>query len=153
MTFLARSQPLRLDPARLQTLATLRKTVEPRLLSPISPDDTTVVTAAMPEAGRGGSEPGTPHMAFLNVQDGSSQPIDAAALKTLPESEVVWRTARTAAYLAADTAGSPLLVELDRASGTVISSTLRLPGRPLSLAPNASRVLILLSPNSRSSKR
>ena len=97
VTFLARSQPLRLDPARLQRLATLRKTVEPRLLSPISPDDTKVVTVAMPEAGRGGSEPGAPTMAFLNIQDGSSQPIDAAALKVLPETDVVWRDARTAA--------------------------------------------------------
>ena len=51
--YLARIQPLRLDPSGLQKLATLRKTMEPRLLSEVSPDDTMIVTVSMPEAGRG----------------------------------------------------------------------------------------------------
>lgn len=140
--YLAHLQPLRLQPAELQKLATLRNTTEPRLLSEVSPDDTTIVTMAFPETGRGGSEPGTPQFAFLNVQDGSSKAVDKAVLNVEPQTEVAWRDDQTAVYLSASKAGDPLLVELDRNSGSVISSTVRLPGRPLSLAPNASRVLI-----------
>jgi dipeptidyl aminopeptidase/acylaminoacyl peptidase len=140
--YLAHLQPLRLPPAELQKLATLRNTTEPRLLSAVSPDDTTIVTMALPETGRGGSEPGTPQFAFLNVQDGSSKAVDKAVLSAEPETEVAWRDDHTAVYLSATQAGDPLLVELNRDSGAVISSTVRLPGRPLSLAPNAARVLI-----------
>jgi dipeptidyl aminopeptidase/acylaminoacyl peptidase len=140
--YLAHVQPLRLHPVGLHRLATLRRTVETRLLTAVSPDDMTIVTLSLPHAGRGGSEPGIPQWAFLNVEDGSTRAIDAAALKAEPESDVVWRDDRTAVYLSANKAGSPLLVELDRASGSVVSSTLRLPGRPISLAPNASRLLI-----------
>src|ERR671927_1623649 len=42
--YLAHIQPLRLQGAELQKLAALRMTTLPRLLSPISPDDRTIVT-------------------------------------------------------------------------------------------------------------
>lgn len=142
VVYLARVQPLRLRPAELHKLATLRNTTEPRLISRVSPDDTTIVTAAQPEIGRSGTEAGTPTMAFLNVEDGSSKTIDKAALGVEPVTDVVWRDDRTAVYLSTNAAGMPLLVALDRDTGAVISSTLKMPGRPLSLAPNASRALI-----------
>src|ERR687886_2514289 len=79
VNYLAHVQPLRLQGAELQKLAALRMTTLPRLLSPVSPDDRTIVTVAIPEAGRGGSEPAAPRWAILNVQDGSSRAINAAA--------------------------------------------------------------------------
>src|SRR5919202_3476237 len=142
VNYLAHVQPLRLQGAELQKLAALRMTPLPRLLSPVSPDDRTLGTLAIPGAGRGGSNPAAPRWAFLNVQDGSSRAINAATNAAEPQTEIAWRDDRAAVYVSANQEGSPLLVTLNRDTGGVISSTLQLPGRPISLAPNAARLLI-----------
>jgi len=142
VAYLAHAQPLRLRPAELQKLALLRQTTEPRLMSEVSPDDRTIVTLALPETGRSGSEPGMPQFAFLNVEDGSSRPIATAVLDLEPQTDIVWRDPRTAVYVSADRAGAPLLVTLNRDTGAVASSPLHLPGRPVSLAPNGTRLLV-----------
>ena len=142
VVYLAYAQPLRLPPAELQKLARLRQTTEPRLMSAVSPDDRTIVTLNLPETGRSGSEAGTPQWAFLDVEDGSSRPIATAALDLEPQTEVVWRDARTAVYVSADRADTPRLVALNRDTGAVTSSPLRLPGRPVSLAPTGTQLLL-----------
>ncbi len=115
-------------------LASLQGTVFPRILSDVSPDDAVILTSV----GRQGRQ----QLAFVGVSDGSFKPV---RLEFPLLSNVAWRDAHTAVYISQDDGndGAPVLVALNRDSGTTVTSTLDLPGFPISLSPNATRVLVV----------
>ncbi len=117
----------------VKKLAALQGAVFPRMLSDVSPDDAVVLTAV----GRQGHQ----QLAFVGVSDGSFKPIQ---LEFPLLSNVAWRDVHTAVYISQDNGsdGAPILVALNRDSGAVVTSTLNLPGFPVSLSPNATRVLV-----------
>jgi dipeptidyl aminopeptidase/acylaminoacyl peptidase len=133
----AHPPPAILEFAELERLITLQSTSEVFLLSGVSPDDSTIIVAA------GSSEdPGSGQASWLNIQTGQLEPLPAEFLKLFPQSQVTWSSSQTAVYLSSNEAGDPLVVTLARESGEISSEALAINGKPLSLAPNGSRVLV-----------
>ncbi|MCC6457491.1 MAG: prolyl oligopeptidase family serine peptidase [Caldilineaceae bacterium] len=130
-----------LPPAELEKLTVLQNTKELFLYSRVSSDDSVVVFGSAALGSATGGEPEPPQLGFLNITDGSLQPVNPAFLMTPPESEVVWRDAQTAVYLSKSQAGTAVLVSLDRTTGSVAASELSLPGAPISLAPGGARLI------------
>jgi dipeptidyl aminopeptidase/acylaminoacyl peptidase len=129
---------LTLEPDEIEKITALQQTAFTSLFSEISPDDRAVFAVTF------GAE--RLDLAFRNVIDGSTVPLNELALIYGPISEIRWRDARTAAWLSFDFDVGPVLVEADSFTGDVVTSTLTLPGFPLSLAPNASRLLVAIEP-------
>lgn len=129
-----------LEQPEYDKLATLQNTRFPSLLSDVSPDDAAIFAGAFAA--------NEVELAFLNINDGSTTPVNPVALQYGPLSEIRWRDAQTASYVSVEQNGAPVLVSLNRTSGDVMTTTLTLPGFPLSLAPNASRVLLVIEPQS-----
>lgn len=123
-----------LDEAEAEKLARLQDVTFPNLLSEVSPDDRSILQLA--------AQPDAPPLAFLDVQTGALRPVDEAALEWSPLTEIGWRDARTAVYVSGNSRTGPVLISLDRDTGSVMTRTLELPGFPLSLAPNGSRVIV-----------
>jgi dienelactone hydrolase len=133
-----------LDEAEAMKIRTLQSTVETAVLSPVSPDDTTVLISFF--------EPGNPQVAglsFLNVQDGTRTPVQIQGVPPIPFSNIVWRDARTATYvgLSLGAESGPVRVTLDRVSGALNATALTLPGFPFpagGLAPDGRSLLVVL---------
>lgn len=125
---------LLLEAPEAEKVAALQSASFPNILSEVSPDDTTLVTLTL--------SPSVARFNFLNVVDGTSAGISNVALNYPPMTEVGWRDARTAIYISSNEDNDPVLVSMSRDGGTVMTSTLRLPGFPISLAPNGSRLLV-----------
>ena len=135
-----------LEPAELDKLVALRHTFELSLISEVSPDDRAVVAIGFLQD----SVSSPPFLGFLNIKDGSSRPIDPVLVATPPLTDMVWRDPHTVVYVSFDQTGSLLLVTLDRATGAVTTAPLPLPGFPVSIAPDASRVVVLIQPGAES---
>ncbi|HEU0292595.1 MAG TPA: prolyl oligopeptidase family serine peptidase, partial [Anaerolineales bacterium] len=58
------------------------------------------------------------------------------------QGEIAWSSDQIALYLSKNTNGDPVLVTLQRETGEIQVEVLQVGGRPLSLAPNGSRLLI-----------
>lgn len=129
---------LTLEPEEIERITALQGASFTSLFSEISPDDRAAFAVAF--------GPEQLDLAFKNVIDGSAVPLDELALIYGPISEIRWRDARTAAWVSFDFDVGPVLVEADSFTGDVVTSTLTLPGFPLSLAPNASRLLVAIDP-------
>jgi dipeptidyl aminopeptidase/acylaminoacyl peptidase len=129
---------LTLDEAEVEKIKALQSSAFPALMSDVSPDDSTIITAAFAA--------NQVQLSFVDVNDGSTVAINDSSGTLGPLSEIRWRDANTAVYVSLDENFSPVLVGLDRTSGGVVTETLALPGFPLSLAPNASRLLVVLFP-------
>lgn len=129
-----------LEPEEMEKLRTLQNAKEVFLLGAISPDDSTVIVASGTEAGNGESD--SKQAVWLDIQTGQSTPIDSKFLELFPQSEIAWTGHQTANYVSSNANGDPVLVTLERASGGLQTKDLQISGRPLSLAPNASRLLI-----------
>ena len=133
-----------LEPAEREKLAALLEWTLPVLASQVSPDDRAVLIAHLKLGA--GLRGGMPALEFLNVRDGTRVALDervgALPMITEDEDKVAWRDARTAVYVSISEQEGPLLVALDSVTGAVVTTTLQVPGMPLSLAPNGSRLLV-----------
>jgi dipeptidyl aminopeptidase/acylaminoacyl peptidase len=132
-----------LEPAEVGKIAALQGAVFPNLVSDISPDDKTILTFI--------SRPGVSRISFVNIQDGSSTLVSDRVNRFPVSSEVRWRDDHTAVFVSQRRQTPPMLVSLNRDTGAVMTSTLHLPPRtfPVSLAPNASRLLLAGLPDQR----
>ena len=108
-----------LEPAEVGKLAALQGAVFPSLVSDVSPDDAAVLTLVR--------RSGYVRLAFVNVQDGAGTPVGERASRFPPTTEVRWRDAHTAVYVSQRPGSTPFLVSLNRDTGDVVTSTLRLP--------------------------
>lgn len=133
-----------LETSEAQKLAALQQVAFPNLESPVSPDDQSILASVSSRDEFG--------VAFVNVNDGAATPVDQAALDLGPLTEIAWRDNRTAVYIG-DDRGDTVLVSLDRETGGVVTRTLDLPGFPVSLAPNASRVVLAVDTSMQAQSR
>ena len=124
-----------LEAAEVAKIRTLQNTNEVYLLGPVSPDDTTVITLS-------GSSEVTAQAAWLDLQTGQIEPIDSKLLEFAPQGDIAWSGDQTALYLSNNANGDPVLVTLQRETGENRTELLQFGGRPLSLAPDGSRLLI-----------
>jgi len=97
-----------LSAAEMAKLTALQNTQEIFLFSAVSPDDSTIVMGSV-AIGGATSEPAPPQAVFLNLADGTTEPIDPLFVMLSPQSTVVWRNAQTALYLARSETGEPCL--------------------------------------------
>lgn len=125
-----------LEPAEANKLAALQSLTFPILLSEVSPDDNAILAVA--------SSAAAARVNFVDVNTAATTPVDLDFSQLPQFTEIGWRDATTAVYVSANEDFEPLLVSLDRLSGKVMTETLAIPGFPLSLAPNASRLLVAL---------
>ncbi len=151
----ARAQIMVLDPeeepevtleaAEAQKLAQLQAVTSSTILSDVSPDDGSILvsTSAGDEA----------QWAFVDVNEGLLTPVDRAALDLQPLTEIRWSDNHTAVYVSDGDADGPVLVSLDRNRGSVVTRTLDLPGFPISMAPNGSRLVLAIRPHSEERSR
>ncbi len=133
-------EPL-LEPAEVEKIVQLQQGVTlPLIISPVSPDDTTILAAFV--------EPGGENIrfAFINVDDGSSLPLGNFLEDVIPLTNLAWRDATTLVFVAFDfNTFLPALVAIDRTTASIASvEPLLLPGFPISLSPNGTRLLIAL---------
>ncbi len=137
-------EPL-LDEEAVEKIARLQRTVSPFILSPVSPDDQAVLSAYVRPTEDDQQEA---DVFFLNIQDGTTVPANDLVEQILPLSNIVWASDTTAALLALDQTFTPALVGVDRGTGAVfpLKPVPDLPGFPISLAPDASGVLLVLFP-------
>lgn len=123
-----------LEPTEVEKIRTLQNTNDVFLVGRISPDDSTIIVLY-------GSEQGSKQVSWMDVQTGQLEPIDLKALELFPQSEIAWRDNQTAMYLSNNSNGDPVLVTLQRETSEIQTQDLDTAGRPLSLAPNGSRLL------------
>jgi dipeptidyl aminopeptidase/acylaminoacyl peptidase len=131
------------DKTAIQKIAALQNYNNYTALSEVSPDDKYMLMATI--KGSSGK------LSFLNVQDGSSQPVDRRALSAEPLTALVWADSNTLVYLGLEDGETPVVVQLDRASGKSTTTPVELPGFPLSLSSDASKLLIALPANTHNS--
>ena len=131
-----------LKPAELERLRTLQNTTDVFLVGRVSPDDSTVIVAT-------GSEQGSKQASWMDTQTGQMKPINAKFIEFFPHGDIAWADEQTAVYLSNNAQGDPALVTLRRETDEIATQTLEISGRPLSLSPNGSRLLIENSSNTR----
>ena len=124
-----------LEPAEVEKIRTLQNTKEVFLLGGVSPDDTTVMVIA-------GTGEDSSHASWLNLQTGQMETIDAKVLEFFPQGDIAWSDHRTAVYFSSNANGDPVLVTVSRQTREIKVEALEISGRPLSLAPNGSRLLL-----------
>ncbi len=119
------------DAAKLKAL---QLSASPVLYSDVSPDDTTVVVISL--------LPTKLDFALVNVNDGSKVAIDLAIQDYGPLTEMRWRDNNTVTYLSATPSLGPLLVTIDKNSGALATTSVRVPGFPLTMSSNGGRLLL-----------
>ena len=124
-----------LEPAEVEKIRTLQSTRDVFLLGGISPDDKSILVVAGTSAESG-------EVSWLNLETGQFEPTDPKLLELFPEGEIAWSNAQNAHYLSKNTNGDPVLVTLQRETGEIKVEVFQMRGRPISLAPNGSRLLI-----------
>ena len=124
-----------LEPAEVEKIRTLQNTNEVYLLGGVSPDDTTVMVIA-------GTGEDSSNAYWLNLQTGQRETIDAKIREFFPQGEIAWSDHQTAVYISSNANGDPVLVTVPRPAGEIKVEALGISGRPLSLAPNGSRLLL-----------
>ncbi|HEU5086393.1 MAG TPA: prolyl oligopeptidase family serine peptidase, partial [Roseiflexaceae bacterium] len=133
--------------ARIRQLQTT--TATPMTLSAISPDDAALLIATANGIG------------FMSVEDGTVTPVDRVVRNLNPSTLLLglygtpvagWRNERVLQYWTtlrtSDRRPQVALVSLDRVSGQIQASAVDVPAtlHPVSLAPNASRLLLVEEP-------
>lgn len=119
-----------------QKLAALQSTAFPSILGDVSPDDSMIFTATY--------SPGGVALQFVNINDGSTVPVDDLALALGPLVNPGWLNERTLRYISLNDNLNPVLVDIDSRTGAVSATEFDLPGSPLSMSPNGARVLVVL---------
>ena len=120
--------------ATVAKIARLQNYVNYSPVSEISPDDQSLLVFFS----RGFAE-FRGQLAFLNEQDGSTKTISDSLIPSL--TNPVWADNQNLVYIGLVDEQQPVLVVINRQSGTVKSTAIDLPGFPLSLSPDASRLL------------
>ena len=123
-----------LEPTEVEKIRTLQNTNDVFLVGRVSPDDSTILVLS-------GSEEGSKQISWMDVQTGQLEPIDLKAFELFPQSEIAWQDNRAAMFLSNNSNGDPVLVTLQRETSEIQTQDLDIAGRPLSLAPNGSRLL------------
>jgi len=131
-----------LEPAEMEKLRTLQNTTGVFLMGRISPDDSTVIVASGTDEVSENGEPASKQASWMDIQTGELEPIDSKFLELFPQGDIAWSDNDTAVYLSNNSNGDPVLVTLQRETGEIQTKALEIAGRPLSLAPNGSRLLI-----------
>lgn len=124
-----------LEPADVEKIRTLQNTKEVFLLGGVSPDDTTIIVAA-------GTGEDTIQAFWLNIQTGELKPVNPEFIKLFPQGDIHWLDHQTVVYLSSNANGDPVVVTVPRETRETKVETLEISGRPLSLAPDGSRLLI-----------
>ncbi len=129
-------RPPLLSEAEVQRISDLQRLNQAFIVSPISPDDTTVVQVSF-----------TPEFeivfSFLNIQDGSITALADQLINYPAATNFVWRDAATLTYVGFDLDFNLAVIDLNRFTGEVVTSPIDpIPGFPLSLAPTGTRLLI-----------
>jgi dipeptidyl aminopeptidase/acylaminoacyl peptidase len=124
-----------LEPAEVEKIRTLQNTKEAYLLGPVSPDDTTIMVMA-------GTGEDSAQAAWLDLPTGQLELIDSKLLEFIPQGDLAWSSDQTALYLSNNANGDPVLVSIRRETKEIQTETLQISGRPLSLLPNGSHLLI-----------
>ena len=125
-----------LDEADAEKVAILQSAAFPSLESEVSPDDTSILTFVFGPEG--------PRLAFQDVNTGATTPVQGGWEELGPVSEIAWRDSQHAVWISGNDQVGPILVSILRDTGEVMTETLGLPGFPLSLSPNATRVLVTI---------
>jgi dipeptidyl aminopeptidase/acylaminoacyl peptidase len=143
----AEREPL-LEPAEVAKISQLQRTVQHFVASPVSPDDAAVLVVYVSPNTDPDGPPVIPRFAFLNIQDGSQVPLPGFADRLLPLTNIAWRDARTAVFVGLNENFVPAVITLDRLTGQANSAPIgqNLPGFPLSLAPDGTRLLLVRVP-------
>jgi dipeptidyl aminopeptidase/acylaminoacyl peptidase len=141
-------EPL-LEPADVEKIARLQRTIQHFVVSPVSPDDAAVLVAYVAPNTAPEGPPRIPTFAFLNIQDGSQVPLPGFTSRFAPLTNISWRDARTAVFVGLNENFSPAVVTLDRLTGQATATPIgrNLPGFPLSLAPDGERLLLVRVPD------
>lgn len=124
-----------LEPAEVEKIRTLQNTKEVYLMGPVSPNDATILVID-------GIGEDSAQASWLNLQTGQMEPIDAKILELFPQGDIAWSDSQTALYLSSNANGDPVVVTVSRETGEIKAEALEISGRPLSLAPDGSRLLI-----------
>jgi dienelactone hydrolase len=137
----ARGEIIRIDPlappavtlppdeaARLQTLLSA---AFPPVISDVSPDDRTILTAT-PATG----------VAFLDLNTKATVPVGPEFYAYQSLTAFRWRNPRTLVFVGDDGSGNLFLVSVARADGVVTADPLAPTGFPVSLSTNAGRLLV-----------
>lgn len=125
----------------------LQATTLLQILTPVSPDDQSVLIASQPPGGR-------LQFSFLNVQDGSTTPASRNIMRFSPLTNMVWLDDNTVGYYSVTleeggTKDRPTfktvlaLVTIDRVTGKVDAAPAPVPGLPYSLSPDGSKALVI----------
>ncbi|NJO83735.1 MAG: hypothetical protein HC828_13665 [Blastochloris sp.] len=112
------------------------------VISPVSPDDTSMLVASI------AAGDASLRLEFIDVTNGAKTPVEGFLDLVLPLTNIAWRDAHTAVFLALDLESfQPVFVELDRASGRLGAITpVQLPGFPISMSPHGTRLLVAIEP-------
>jgi dipeptidyl aminopeptidase/acylaminoacyl peptidase len=125
-----------LNEAEALKLQMLQTVVQPAIQSDISPDDQTMmISTADPVREEFG-------LAMLNIQDGSTVEIEDEILRYGPITERRWRDNDTMAYIALGRGFRLYQMTVDRRDGEVRAREIRLPGFPISMAPDGYGLLL-----------
>lgn len=124
-----------LEPAEVEKIRTLQTTKEVYLLGGVSPNDTTIMVMA-------GTGEDSAQAFWLDLQTGQFESIDSKLLEFSPQGDLAWSDEQTVVYLSNNANGDPVLVTIQRETGEIQAEALEISGRPLSLSPDGSRLLI-----------
>lgn len=124
---------------RLQSITSIQ------VLTPVSPDDQTMLIAHQKTGGRAQFE-------FMNIQNGTTRPVSPDIFDLPPLTNLVWLDSETVGYFSVDIAvdsvaltvkAVEVLVQVDRSTGKVTKQPVKLPGIPVSISPNGSKALMI----------
>lgn len=136
--------PELLSAAEVERIAQLQDTPVPFISSTVSPDDSTFLIENYRFSPTGS--------AFLNINDGSITPIQRLELPEdfdfLPVAgtEIVWFDDNTMGQVIFDLFNGGFVFLVDRTTGVPSIQPIELPFYPISIAPNASRLLVAILP-------
>lgn len=110
-------------------------------LTEVSPDDQSLLIVHQKPGSQAQFE-------FINVQDGTTRPVSSDILRLAPVSNMVWWDNDTVAYFSFDSsartaADFKVMVEVDRISGKLTKTPVKLPGIPISFSPDVSKALMV----------
>jgi hypothetical protein len=119
------------DAARLRTLLSWGY---PPLLSDVSPDDRTVLTATGPGVGQ--------DVVFLDLRTKATVPVGPSFFDFQAVTAYRWRDRGSLVFVGFNGSGDAFLVSLSRVDGSVTAEPLALTGSPLSLSSNGGRLVV-----------
>ena len=124
-----------LPAAEAERLSTLQGAGFVPLETEVSPDDAVVGTST-PDGARG----------FLDLRTGAVTPVNPDVFGYSPFTDFRWRDSQTLVFIGGDRTGATFVVSVNRSTGAVQAAPLVLPGFPVSLSAQGSKLLLVLRP-------